>query len=195
MLEKAYAALPERSQEQARLEIPEPEVFREGKVTVFANFLSIADILNRDPQHIFKYLVSEMGTAGVIDGRRLVFQGSFSKQTIQNQLDDYVLQYVFCTECNSPDTQIQRQERITVLKCEACGSIRPVKKRYAHRGEQSPVREGGRIKLRIESSGRKGDGIAHLDRYTIFVSNGKVGEEVEVIIRKISGNIAFAEMV
>jgi len=195
LLEKAYESLPERSEQQARLEIPEPEVFREGKVTVLANFLGIADILNRDPQHIFKYLVSELGTAGVIDGRRAAFQGSFSKHTFQNQLNDYLVQYVYCTECNSPDTQLRRQERVTLLKCDACGAIRPVKKRYAQRDEKSPVHEGGTVKLQIESSGRKGDGIAHLDRYTIFVTNAKVGEEVEAKIKKISGSIVFADKV
>ena len=195
LLDKAYAALPERSEHRARLEIPAPEVFREGKVTVFANFMAIVDVLNRDPQHLFKYLVSEMGTAGVIEGRRAVFQGSFSKQTIQNQLNDYVVQYVYCTECNSPDTHLERQERVLVLRCDACGATRPVKKRYARREETSPIHEGGTVRLQIESCGRKGDGIAHLDRYTIFVTNGKVGDEVDVRIKKVSGSIAFGEKV
>ena len=47
----------------------------------------------------------------------------------------------------------------------------------------------------IDSVGSKGDGIAKLSKYTIFVPNTSKGQTVKARIKRISGNLAFAERV
>ncbi len=43
--------------------------------------------------------------------------------------------------------------------------------------------------------GNKGDGIAKMDKYLIFIPNTVKGEIVRAKINKISGTLAFAELV
>jgi translation initiation factor 2 subunit 2 len=179
-----------------RFQIPVPRIFYEGKTTVLDNFASIADALNRDPDHLMKFLLQELGTAGKIEGHRGIFQGKFTEQAIQNQIEAYVDEYVICTECKLPDTHLIKSDRVLMLKCDACGAHRPVRKRKAKAVvARDVIEEGETYELRIESVGSKGDGIAKVDKYLIFVPNTSKGEIVKAKVKKISGTLAFAEIV
>ena len=74
LLNRAMAKMPDTETTDARFVIPEPRLFSEGKTTILDNFGNIADTLNRDPDHLMKYLTRELGTAGKIEGTRAVFQ-------------------------------------------------------------------------------------------------------------------------
>ncbi len=179
-----------------RFQIPVPRIFYEGKTTVLDNFSAIADALNRDPDHLMKFLLQELGTAGKIEGHRGIFQGKFTEQAIQNQIAAYVDEYVICSECKLPDTHLIKSDRVLMLKCDACGAHRPVKKRKAKAVvARDVIEEGETYELRIESVGSKGDGIAKVDKYLIFVPNTSKGEIVKAKVKKISGTLAFAEIV
>ena len=58
-----------------------------------------------------------------------------------------------------------------------------------------PVKVGEEFKLEIEAVGKKDDGIAKINGYTIFVTNGKLGETVNVKITNVREKFAFAEIV
>jgi len=189
-------SMPANRETKDRFIIPSPKVFYEGKTTVLENFRSIADTLNRDPEHVMKYLLQEMGTAGKIEGPRGIFQGKFSEMAIAHQIESYFEEYVVCTECRLPDTHLIKSDRVLMLKCDACGAHRPVRKRKATATVQKDViEEGETYELRIESVGNKGDGIAKVDKYLIFVPSAVKGEVVKAKIKKISGTLAFAEVV
>ena len=188
--------MPATKESKERFVIPAVKVFYEGKTTVLENFRTIADILNRDPDHLMKYLLQEMGTAGKIEGQRGVFQGKFSEQALARQIESYFEEYVVCTECRLPDTHLIKNDRVLMLKCDACGAHRPVRKRKATSTVQKDViEEGETYELRIESVGNKGDGIAKVDKYLIFVPGAVKGEIVKAKIKKISGTLAFSEIV
>jgi len=34
---------------------------------------------------------------------------------------------VLCPECKKPDTQLKKEDRITTIKCSACGAKHPVR--------------------------------------------------------------------
>ncbi len=57
-----------------------------------------------------------------------------------------------------------------------------------------PVDEGDTVEVEIEDLGSKGDGIARIDGFVIFVPGGEVGEEYEVEITSIGRKFAFAEI-
>jgi translation initiation factor 2 subunit 2 len=80
-----------------------------------------------------KFLLGELGTAGRPDGNRAVFQGKFTEESIGSIIEGYVDEFVICSECNRPDTHLVRSDRILMLKCDACGAHRPVKKRRIRR--------------------------------------------------------------
>ena len=58
-----------------------------------------------------------------------------------------------------------------------------------------PVKEGDTYKVKIESMGREGDGIAKIDGFVIFIPQAQVGEELDVKINKVTRSVAFGEKV
>ncbi len=196
LLNRAIENLPDMETTDARFVIPTPKIMIEGKTTILDNFSNIADTLNRDPDHLMKYLTREMGTAGKLDGMRAIFQGRFSTEQLKTTIKSYVDEYVICSECNRPDTQLVKMDRVIVLKCAACGGHRPVKKRRASAvAKADAIEEGKEYEVHIDAVGSKGDGIAKVDRYTIFVPGASKGQTVKIRIKRISGTLAFSEKV
>jgi len=52
---------------------------------------------------------------------------------------------------------------------------------------------GQEFNVTIEDLGHTGDGIVHIDSYTVFVPNTEKGEEVRIKLKKIKDTIAFAD--
>ncbi len=127
LLKRARDQCPEKVFEDVRFEIPRYELGREGNRTIIANFVQVAEILNRDTRHMLKFFASELGTAGSIDGNRAIFQGRHRAAYIQQLLERYVKQYVLCPVCGKPDTRLVTEHRITMMRCEACGAMSAVK--------------------------------------------------------------------
>lgn len=192
-LDRALNQLPEIKGSGERFVVPEPKLLTEGKTTVLENFAGIADKLNREPEHIFKFLLRELGTAGKIDGSRVIFQKRVTTDVISELINAYVKEYVICSECGRPDTHLMKSERILTLRCDACGAHRPVTKRRAVVIKEEALTEGESYEVRIDAVGSKGDGIAKKDKYTIYVPSTVKGDVVKIKIKKITGNLAFAE--
>lgn len=194
LLNRAIAKSPNFSSSGERFVVPRPKTFIEGRTTVWDNFEEIRDKVNRE-DHFLKYLLKEMGTAGKVEGNRLILQGRFTSDSIAALVEEYVGEYVRCAECGRPDTKLVKYERITTLKCDACGAQRSIQKRRQHTAsvkEVASIEEGKIYELKIETVGKKGDGIARVDKFTIFVPNVKTGDIVKAKINKIDGNLAFA---
>ncbi len=187
--------LPESTSTRVRFQIPEPELLYEGKQTILKNFGDIVDILNRKPNQILAYLLREIGTAGNLDGRRVVFKGRVPLKQLEARLNGYVETFVLCSECRRPDTKLGKDGRTMVLQCEACGAHRPIRARKGPRTEMklAALEEGKEYEVIIQDIGRKGDGIARHDKYIIYVPGATKGTTLKVKIEKITGTIAFAK--
>jgi translation initiation factor 2 subunit 2 len=111
-------------------------VFIEGKTTIFDNFGAICNYINREQEYVLKFLLNELGTAGKIAGDRAIFQGRFSPEEVEHQIQRYLHEYVLCWECKKPDTHFTKMDRIWVLKCDACGAIRPIIKRRGGKAQK-----------------------------------------------------------
>ncbi len=122
MLKRAYEQLPEQLEEQDRFQVPKARVTRQGRRSVIMNFSAIAEALQRDPDHLLKFLLKETATRGNFDGTRVVFQGSFNQDSIQNLIEIYTNKYVICPVCGRPDTHIVKDRRLSFLQCDACGA-------------------------------------------------------------------------
>ena len=195
MLQKAYAGIDEPTDTGERFVMPKTCVYLEGKTTVLENFADIADTLNREPVHFMKYILSELGTAGKIDGSRAVFNGKFELTQFEAIVKNYVSDYVICSECGRPDTILVMDKHILMLQCEACGAKRPIRKWKGKTESVSvnAVEEGKEMEVTIESISKKGDGVAHVGKYILYVSGTKVGQKVKVRITRISGQVAFTQ--
>jgi translation initiation factor 2 subunit 2 len=129
LLNRAISKTPNKESSGERFVVPRPKTFIEGRTTVWDNFDEIREKLNRDSDHFVKHLLREMGTAGKVEGNRLVLQGRFTSDAIAALVDDYVSEYVRCAECGRPDTKLVKYDRVTTLKCDACGAQRSIQKR------------------------------------------------------------------
>ncbi|KAF8802029.1 translation initiation factor [Phlegmacium glaucopus] len=116
------------SASRKRYTIAPPQLFREGnKKSIFANVTDICKKMHRQPEHVIQFLFAEMGTTGSVDGAgRLVIKGRFQQKQIENVLRRYMVEYVTCKTCKSPDTLLTKENRIFFMACESCGSRRSV---------------------------------------------------------------------
>jgi translation initiation factor 2 subunit 2 len=179
-----------------RFKLPKIEIFYEGNTTVIKNFDKISDAVNRDPQLILKFLLGGVGTAGDMEGGRVVFQGKILAKQIQDKLKEYIDTYVMCSECNRPDTHLVKQGRNLLIRCDACGAFRSVKskKKKVVQQPSEALKEGEIYELTIKDIGRKGDGVAYFDKYVVYVPGAVKGSTAKVKIEKISGTVAFGEI-
>ncbi|KAJ4576706.1 translation initiation factor eIF-2 beta subunit, variant 2 [Exophiala dermatitidis] len=109
--------------------IPPPQCLREGnKKTIFANIAEICKRMNRNDEHVIQFLFAELGTSGSVDGsKRLVIKGRFQQKQIENVLRRYIVEYVTCKTCRSPNTELSKGEnRLYFVTCNSCGSRRSV---------------------------------------------------------------------
>jgi translation initiation factor 2 subunit 2 len=196
LLKRVIESKPKNEVLDDRFKLPKAEVFYEGNTTVIKNFDKISDAINRTPDLILKYLLGGLGTAGELEGGRAVFQGKIPMKSVQDKLKDYIDTFVMCSECNRPDTHLVKEGRTMLIRCDACGAFRSVKSRKKKTIEQpsETLKEGNTYDLTIKDIGKKGDGIAYFDKFTIYVSGAVKGTSVKVKIEKISGTVAFARI-
>lgn len=196
LLKQAYSNITEKSGDEGRFIVPEAKVYIEGKTTVIENFSDIVSVLRREPDHVMKYLLGELGTAGKIDGSRAIFNGKFDKNQITGLIEKYTEDYVICSECGKPDTRLVKEGRIVTLRCDACGGHRPVRKRKAKAdGAAGQIEEGMEMNVDIQFLSKRGDGVAKVGKYTLYVTQTKPGQTVKVKITRVAGSIAFTEKI
>jgi predicted RNA-binding protein with TRAM domain len=57
-----------------------------------------------------------------------------------------------------------------------------------------PVSEGEVVEVEIDDLGSKGDGIARVEGFVVFVPGGEVGETYDVEVTSVGNKFAFAEI-
>ena len=62
-------------------------------------------------------------------------------------------------------------------------------------GGFSPVKVGEEVDVKIEAVGEKGDGIAKVKGFVLFVPGAKEGDEIKIKVTKVLRNVGFAESV
>jgi translation initiation factor 2 subunit 2 len=198
MLERAYTNLPETLKETSRFERPQIVAMIQGKQTVVHNLGEVSKIINRPPAMLAKYLIKEFGTSGTHDLHHLVMKGQFRQAQVQEKFDAFLDQFVICPDCGRPDTKILQERRVSVLKCEACGSRHPLsaaKRTAAPKGALTQPKVGEEITLEITGTGKRGDGISKMGNYIVFVKGAAKGQRVKARISSIQGTMIFASAI
>ena len=127
LLDRARERIPKNISERSRWTMPTPDILIEGSQTILRNFSEIVDAMDRDANHVFQYLLNELGTSGTIEQFRIMLKGKVPPKRIKEKIVSYVKTYILCAECKAPDTRFLREDRTTLLKCQACGATRPVR--------------------------------------------------------------------
>jgi len=158
---QTYAVLLGRVYDQLRANNPKlvgikaPAIMRPPQVTrvgtsriLWQNFDEICRIMKRDPDHVFRYFLTELGTTGSIDAKQqFVMKGKFVPKYVESVLKRYIAEYVTCSMCRGVDTRLDRDSnsRMNFLTCGTCGSsrsVQPIAKGYhaVAKGERRAVR-------------------------------------------------------
>jgi translation initiation factor 2 subunit 2 len=127
LLKRARSQFPEVGVKSERLELPRLHYAKIGMRTVIYNFKELAGAMDRDPQHLLKFLTGEMATAATMQGSRVIFQGKFSEDTFDRLIQRYMESFVVCPVCKRPDTRIVKEKRLSFLVCQACGAKSSIK--------------------------------------------------------------------
>jgi translation initiation factor 2 subunit 2 len=116
--------------EKKRRNMKPPQLTRVGtKKTLWVNFQEICTMMQRNPEHVFQFFMAELGTEGSIDGnQRLVIKGKYLPKYIESLLRKYIVEYVTCRMCRSPNTELKKDSstRLYFCQCKDCGSSRSV---------------------------------------------------------------------
>ncbi len=64
-----------------------------------------------------------------------------------------------------------------------------------YEARRAPVNVGDELEVKIESVGSKGDGIAKVEGFVLFVAGTRQGEKVKVKVTKVLQNVGFAQVV
>ena len=127
LLDRARERIPKDISERSRWTMPQPDIMIEGSLTILRNFSEIVDAMDRYANHVFQYLLNELGTSGSREQVRIMLKGKVPPKRIKEKIVSYVKTYILCGECKAPDTRFMREDRTTLLKCQACGATRPVR--------------------------------------------------------------------
>ena len=107
-----------------------PQLMKVGtRKTLWVNYQEICKMMRRSSDHVFQFMMAELGTEGSIDGsKRLVIRGKFVPRLIESLLRKYIGEYVACQMCRSFNTELTRDSvsRLHFVKCQDCGSSRSV---------------------------------------------------------------------
>lgn len=116
--------------DKKRFTMKPPQLMRVGtKKTLWVNFQEICTMMRRNSDHVFQFMMAELGTEGAIDGnKRLVIRGKFVPKYIESLLRKYIGEYVACQMCRSFNTTLTRDSvsRLFFVSCQDCGSSRSV---------------------------------------------------------------------
>ncbi len=122
MLKEAKEHLPEPVAGKERFEVPKVKGRIEGNKTIISNFSQIASILGRNQQHLLKYVLKELATPGTFRGQAVIFGSKIPAQKINEKIESYAEEFVFCKECGKPDTKMTKEGDIYYIKCQVCGA-------------------------------------------------------------------------
>ncbi len=66
---------------------------------------------------------------------------------------------------------------------------------FESKGSNAPVVAGQTYDVKIEDVAKKGDGIARIEGFIIFVPGTKVGDQVKIEVETVKRNFAVAKVV
>ena len=72
---------------------------------------------------------------------------------------------------------------------------RPRRSGFRERSGPVPVKDGDEREVTVEAIGRRGDGIAKIENFVVFVPGTKTGDQVKVKITEVGGSFATASVV
>ena len=123
LVDRLYTELGNQLSSSKKLVLDRPEINSANKKTYIGNFKEICNKLNRKMDDVKAYFESELrAPCNLSQDGTLVITKVFKQVQVSKVLSSYIKDCVTCKECNSCDTDIIKENRITFLKCNKCKS-------------------------------------------------------------------------
>ncbi len=133
MLDRIYELLRENNPEYSGTDkhvIKKPKVVKvSAKKSAWINFQDICNSMARSSDHVYQFILAELGTEGSIaGGSQLILKGKYNDKNIETLLTKYVNEYVVCGSCKSWQTELVKDQstRLLTLECHRCKSSKSV---------------------------------------------------------------------
>jgi len=125
MLDNLYSNL-EFKNKSIKIILPEPILIKNGQKTIWKNIKDYLKLFDRDPEHFINYINNETTykvfwlTDSKSDG--CLFQSKTKKVDVFNIMKKYILDKVFCKNCNSINTKLEKIKELRKfqLYCSEC---------------------------------------------------------------------------
>src|SRR3989338_4060172 len=108
LLDKLYKEV-KPIQSGERFEVPPVKGHVEGVKTIVSNLFQIASLIRRKPEHLIKFLSREVASLAIIEGERVIFNRKLNSDMLNKKIQSYVNEFVLCSECKKPDTELMKQ--------------------------------------------------------------------------------------
>lgn len=134
LLDRAYNLL--KKETKNKKAFIKPEISNINKKSYITNFMTFCNSINREPEHVKKFLIKDMNTdisfiqEGNIDSDEntgLKFNNLFKSNQIMNSITNYMKSYVLCELCKSGETNIVKIDRINYIQCDSCKANKAIK--------------------------------------------------------------------
>jgi translation initiation factor 2 beta subunit (eIF-2beta)/eIF-5 len=116
--------------EKEKISLPVPNVCRASTTrSNWTNFGETSTMINRPIDHLFQFILSELGTEGSVTAEnQLLLKGKYNNKHMESLLKKYVIEYVQCQNCKSINTLIKKDNltRMNSIECKNCLSTRTV---------------------------------------------------------------------
>ena len=131
LLERAFTLMhtknPDNDVRSKQISLPQLVVERKAKKTLFLNYKTICEHMNRSPEHLKQYICTEQNTESSIDASgALIISGRLQQAQLEKLVLHYVRNYVQCSVCGSTDTKLDKQNRLLFIVCNQCTAQRSV---------------------------------------------------------------------
>ena len=127
MLEQAYSKIKVVASSGDRFEIPKVQGKVQGRATIITNIQSIASYIRRPADMLAKLLQKELAVQTVLERDLLIFKTKLNSAKVNDKIAMYVKEFVLCTECKKPDTEVISEKGIKFKHCLACGAKSPIR--------------------------------------------------------------------
>jgi translation initiation factor 2 subunit 2 len=121
LIDRAYTELKNCSHSNEKLRIDTPNITSANTRTFFSNFRKICKKLNRKEEEVRFFFEKELNTdVNINQDGCLIISRVFKVQGVTKILSNYIKEYCTCKECNSCDTLLIKENRLTFISCNRC---------------------------------------------------------------------------
>jgi translation initiation factor 2 subunit 2 len=126
LLDRLYSKLEECG--KSKITLTKLIVECKNRKTFIRNFSTVCQKLNRSPEAVKAFMVSEVQKDASIsaDGCLVISGAMFRQPQIEKVFISYLTKYVQCTSCGSGNTEYIKKDRLVYLKCNRCMSEKSI---------------------------------------------------------------------